>query len=63
MALNVPIQPRNRISFPIVHVTNRGLKRHKKTCVNERKRLTSFKLDINAFFVVEKICAIKLNLR
>lgn len=25
IALKVPIQPRNRLSFPIFHVTNRGL--------------------------------------
>jgi len=27
IALKVPIQPRNLISFPIVHVTNKGLKK------------------------------------
>jgi hypothetical protein len=29
IALKVPIQPRNRLSFPIFHVTNRGLQSKK----------------------------------
>ena len=29
MAENVPIQPRNRLSLPIFHVTNSGLKNRK----------------------------------
>lgn len=34
MALNVPIQPRSRISLPIVHVTNKGLEIYKKNYIN-----------------------------
>ncbi len=31
IALNVPIQPRNRLSLPVSQVTNNGLKRNQDT--------------------------------
>lgn len=52
IAVNVPIQPRRRFSFPIFHVTNSGLKQKGKT-ERERWTISTVHVHMQYYTVVE----------